>query len=304
MILIILSILWSWQITNNGQAIQIGEILTNNQNIKIMKMNFNNPALLQSAGAKPSIVDWGSVFNVTAIEDVTLNFTSQTKYGVYREQIEYSTNGVDYIPLPESISIKSGKSVGFKVLQSRLNEALPIFESTGKINVAGRLLNAISHDGLHSGEEGLFKQLFKGIPVVDASRLTLENPFYGSSGWYSELFMNCTDLKYAPNEILVAGLGGSPKSNLLERTFYGCSSLLKSPIINASTLTSTGGAFNELFFGCSSLSEITISLGFTPSSIGTDWVSGVAPTGVFISNVQGIESGSNGIPEGWTVIEQ
>ena len=47
---LLLQILWGWSVLANGAVgIQVGTIQTNNQNIKLMKMNFNNPAWLQGA---------------------------------------------------------------------------------------------------------------------------------------------------------------------------------------------------------------------------------------------------------------
>ena len=47
---LLLQILWGWSVLANGAVgIQVGTIQTNNQNIKLMKFNYNNPAWLQGA---------------------------------------------------------------------------------------------------------------------------------------------------------------------------------------------------------------------------------------------------------------
>lgn len=47
---LLLQILWGWSVLANGAVgIQVGTIQTNNQNIKLMKMNFTSPVWLQSA---------------------------------------------------------------------------------------------------------------------------------------------------------------------------------------------------------------------------------------------------------------
>ena len=47
---LLLQILWGWSVLANGAVgIQVGTIQTNNQNIKLMKMNFTSPIWLQSA---------------------------------------------------------------------------------------------------------------------------------------------------------------------------------------------------------------------------------------------------------------
>lgn len=48
---LLLQILWGWSVLANGAVgIQVGTVQTNNQNIKLMKFNYNNPAWLQAAG--------------------------------------------------------------------------------------------------------------------------------------------------------------------------------------------------------------------------------------------------------------
>ena len=47
---LLLQILWGWSVLANGAVgIQVGTVQTNNQNIKLMKFNYNNPAWLQGA---------------------------------------------------------------------------------------------------------------------------------------------------------------------------------------------------------------------------------------------------------------
>ena len=47
---LLLQILWGWSVLANGAVgIQVGTVQTNNQNIKLMKMNFTSPVWLQSA---------------------------------------------------------------------------------------------------------------------------------------------------------------------------------------------------------------------------------------------------------------
>lgn len=47
---LLLQILWGWSVLANGAVgIQVGTLQTNNQNVKLMKMNFTSPVWLQSA---------------------------------------------------------------------------------------------------------------------------------------------------------------------------------------------------------------------------------------------------------------
>lgn len=61
----------------------------------------------------------------------------------------------------------------------------------------------------------------------------------------------------------------------------------------------------EMFFGCSKLSNIRCLFddrdGNAPQEY-TNWTSGVAPQGTFVSNTNKWKRGVNGIPEGWKVV--
>ena len=103
---LLLQILWGWSVLANGAVgIQVGTIQTNNQNIKLMKMNFNNPAFLQMAGnaqAKEciSFVDASGspqIYQLSAIGDVNV---VSTYNGVQTTQLLISPNN-------ETVNIQS-----------------------------------------------------------------------------------------------------------------------------------------------------------------------------------------------------
>ena len=88
--------------------------------------------------------------------------------------------------------------------------------------------------------------------------------------------------------------------------FYGCTSLTTAPELPATTLADEG-CYAFMFVGCSSLNYIKC-LATDISGYGcTDyWVDGVASTGTFVkaSSMTDWTTGSNGIPSGWTVVEE
>ena len=88
--------------------------------------------------------------------------------------------------------------------------------------------------------------------------------------------------------------------------FYGCTSLTTAPELPAPTVAEEG-CYANMFYGCSSLNYIKC-LATDISGYGcTDyWVDGVASTGTFVkaSSMTDWTTGRNGIPSGWTVVEE
>lgn len=116
---------------------------------------------------------------------------------------------------------------------------------------------------------------------------------------YAYMFNGCTSLTTTPEL----------PAKMLEQICYGgmfsgCISLTVAPDLPAETLTNN--CYYELFKGCSGISHIRmIATNISASNSLSSWVSGVAPSGTFIK-AKGVEiqSGTSGIPNGWTVIEE
>lgn len=117
-------------------------------------------------------------------------------------------------------------------------------------------------------------------------------------GCYARMFQGCTNLAEAP---------ALPATTLADTCyqymFQGCTSLTSAPELPASTLVTS--CYNRMFSGCSSLNYVkclATDLG-TGTSL-SSWVSGVAATGTFVKHPDAVwESGTWGIPEGWTVMD-
>ena len=117
---------------------------------------------------------------------------------------------------------------------------------------------------------------------------------------YSAMFRGCTSLKTAP-ELPATELAGSCYSYM----FRGCTGLTSAPELPATTLTEW--CYSNMFNGCTSLNYIKclatkISAGYCLS----DWVYNVASTGRFVkaASMTSWTTGTNGIPEGWTVVNE
>ena len=117
------------------------------------------------------------------------------------------------------------------------------------------------------------------------------------------LFSSNTHIKIHPKNTLEL-----PATTLTDlcynQMFYGCTGLTKAPELPATTLTYR--CYNLMFYGCKNLSSVTcLATDISASSCTSSWLSGVSSTGTF-TKVAGVEwpTGSNGIPEGWLVIEE
>ena len=139
-----------------------------------------------------------------------------------------------------------------------------------------------------------------------------------TSGNLQAMFRNCSALTDASNITLKMSYVFCPEM------FYGCTSLQKSPIIDASfqystAVPSTNLPGSSMFYNCSALTQITYfgtTLGCSRAGVERDgysdaWVYNVAPTGTFIKKAgvtityKGSSAcGSNTIPCNWTVVEQ
>ena len=114
---------------------------------------------------------------------------------------------------------------------------------------------------------------------------------------YQQMFSGCSSLTQAP---------ALPATTLTTACysvmFQGCSSLVQAPELPATTLVKS--CYTSMFKGCSKLNYIKALFTTTPYSRYTsNWVDGVSPTGTFVKSKDATwdVTGSNGIPNGWTV---
>ncbi len=114
---------------------------------------------------------------------------------------------------------------------------------------------------------------------------------------YSSMFKGCSNLRTAP-ALPATALEGFCYNNM----FQGCSSLTTAPELPATTLADW--CYGGMFYGCTSLNYIKcLATDISASNCTSSWLKGVASTGTFVK-AEGIESwptGSNGIPNNWTI---
>ena len=118
---------------------------------------------------------------------------------------------------------------------------------------------------------------------------------------YSAMFQGCTSLTTAPE------LPATTLTNwCYSAMFQSCTSLTTAPELPATTLTDS--CYIYMFQDCSNLNYIKcLATDISASNCTQNWVSGVASTGAFVKHPDISEStwnsGVNGIPVGWSVIE-
>ena len=112
---------------------------------------------------------------------------------------------------------------------------------------------------------------------------------------YSYMFYGCTSLVSAPTLPAI-----TLADYCYQGMFYNCVTLIEAPIINIPDSTYNSAAQN-MFYGCSSLSRVEISISTWNSTMMNNWLYSVAATGDFYCPADlTIPEGPSGIPQGWT----
>ena len=118
---------------------------------------------------------------------------------------------------------------------------------------------------------------------------------------YFRMFSGCKSLANVPDELPAKVLEDSCYAEM----FVWCISLTTAPILPARTFAPF--CYMWMFSGCVNLSNITcLADNYQYASIPTSqWLYGVNSTGTFIkaANKTNWQSGDDGIPEGWTVVD-
>ena len=153
---------------------------------------------------------------------------------------------------------------------------------------------------------GVFYNLFKNsTTLITAENLELPaTTIYRYC--YAYMFQGCTSLTTAPKKLPALKLMGHCYTGM----FYGCTSLTESPemgMVDFNITTNDYDPCYNMFNGCTSLNYIKcLALtNVTPSRETDNWVRNVAANGTFVKHYANNtwETGEDGIPTGWTVVE-
>ena len=118
---------------------------------------------------------------------------------------------------------------------------------------------------------------------------------------FQSLFRDCTTIIEVSDIFLPAT---TLANYCYQYMFKGCTSLTTAPELPATTLKDTCYAF--MFYGCNNLNYIKmLATDIAATNCLRNWVSGVSSTGTFVKNVTmtSLPTGINGIPSGWTVVD-
>ena len=146
--------------------------------------------------------------------------------------------------------------------------------------------------------EGCYRYMFNSCsnltsppPVLPATTLT--------AYCYECMFYNCTSLTSAP--ALSATTLAIYCCNLM---FYNCSNLTTAPVLLATKLVQN--CYSSMFYGCKKLNSVTcLATNISEPTSTLGWLYYVASTGTF-TKAAGVNwsVGDDGIPYGWTVVNQ
>ena len=117
---------------------------------------------------------------------------------------------------------------------------------------------------------------------------------------YSNMFYACSSLTSIPEGLLPAT---TLANNCYEGMFTNCSNILKSPVLQARNLVEY--CYTDMFAHCTKLCEITFNGVQINSDFTQGWCTDVSSKGKIISlnkDLEILEVGPSGVPEGWEVI--
>ena len=121
-----------------------------------------------------------------------------------------------------------------------------------------------------------------------------------ASNCYAGMFQGCTSLKAAP-----ALPATKLASFCYSKMFNGCSSLTSAPALPATALVEY--CYQYMFQDCTKLPSITcLASNISATNCLLNWVNHVSSSGTFTkaSSMNSWPTGTNGIPQGWTVKNQ
>ena len=215
----------------------------------------------------------------------------------------YTSDGMGYLP---NIKVKVGDKIQFRGNNATYGSSgdYSTFKgSTAEFEVEGNIMSLINSTDFGTlttlSSNYTFKYLFRECTglnsaenlILPATTLT-ENCYYG-------MFYGCVKLRTAPTILPATTLANKCYAFM----FYGCVSLRTASELPATTLVQN--CYDAMFFRCRSLNYIKcLATDISATKCTNLWVSGVASTGTFVkaASMNDWTTGNNGIPSGWTVV--
>ena len=306
----------------------------------IKKIYLNNSVVWPTGiSSTPPGPDYTEPFYVENIsnENETLNIVKNS-YSAPTLTIEYSTDRTTWQTLGTTsttaltITLAPGDKVYLRCSTNAWWEMWNSNSILGISKVGGNIMSLLYGSNFTGQERSFpsnssynFGEIFNDYILISASELLLPATTL-ANGCYRYMFDGCTSLTTAP-----ALPATTLASYCYSSMFWGCTSLTTAPALPATTLavgcysgmfgfcpalttapalpatTLAQSCYSSMFHGCTSLSNVTCH---ATSGIDTNystlyWLKNVSSTGTF-TKAAGVTwpTGENGIPEGWTVVEQ
>lgn len=233
-------------------------------------------------------------FWIEALEDILVDIRRETIDGAYTGM--YSFDKINWKSITSSITLRTGEKIYIKYTASY---SLTVYIITsGKHNIGGHLLSLkYGLDYLDKSFDTHYVKFKNKENIINAKELIMST-YNSFENEFEQLFQNANNLISVP-KLPRHRIG----YNTYTQMFENCSSIIKAPTIHNTSIQLSGDTFARMFYGCSNLSYIKCLNVFSFTSMFTDWVNGVSPTGTFIANSKRTDftRGVNGIPEGWNL---
>lgn len=279
-----------------------------------MKFIFNNKEYPSIDGVKKAY--YGGQGPVPPGPDYTEPFWVKNEYTKYtRLRVEYANNilaSLDQVtwrdPTSSYVRVNAGEKVYIKcAMRSSTRIWLADSMSTGTsrdMSVGGNYMSLFYGDDF-TGYETTFP--YEATPNRDgylfSNCLSAKEMILPATtlfvGCYSNMFKDNSRLVDAPELPVTTLVNGC-----YESMFQGCTSLTTAPELPARTLDNT--CYQNMFYGCTSLNSIKcLATDISATNCLSNWMYNV-PSGGTFTKAAGVTwpSGTSGIPNGWTVVEE
>ena len=255
---------------------------------------------------------------------------SLVNHGFSALTVEYSLNNGAWTTLATTdtgVSVSSGDIIRWKATNTKYasgDSAYVSFNFNARCNLYGNMMSLLGGDNFADvtgfTQQRTFVKTFVNCKIVDATNFVIGADTVAQDGMRN-IFQGNTYMVNGPKILAAMNLGGASYNHMFE----GCTSLINAPELPATVLPSN--VYNGMFSRCSAL-QIAPKMA-TPTSIGTfaycymfencsslnyveyygtsagkaGWMDGVPSGGTFVKSCDvSWPSGSNGIPNGWTVV--
>lgn len=181
-----------------------------------------------------------------------------------------------------------------------------IFDSTANYMAGGNIMSLFAGDnfrttrGLNNCAERNF--FYNDTYLTGIDQLVINLDYIAGGNAFAAMFRNCTSLTSMPEYIYIKKISSVGCYSMFE----GCTGITRA-VIYADEFEGFG-SLGSMFNGCQNLNDITF-LAKTINGNGmfpfSGWVSAVAASGTFTKHKDATfwETGTGGIPNGWTVVD-